>query len=203
MNTQLARRIGFTAWAALALLQIVWHAWLLPPQRMPVAVALAIALIPLALPLLYWRMPLRVLIAAGMVSLFYFCHGVTEAWSVPAERLLAWIEIVLAVVLVLSCARKPRKRAAVAIPSPSGVRDGDCELLGAVRADSNARTQATAGGCLARNEPGNGWRAAPGEGTVLGDTASPDSSGSLHRDDSVPSPQPLSVRERGSNQESS
>ncbi|MGH8234616.1 MAG: DUF2069 domain-containing protein [Rhodanobacteraceae bacterium] len=115
MNARLARRIGFAAWVALALLQIVWHAWLLPPPRMPVAVALAIALIPLALPLLYWRTPQRALIAAGMVSLFYFCHGVAEAWSVPAQRPLAWIEIVLAVALVLSCARKPRRRAA---PNP-------------------------------------------------------------------------------------
>lgn len=112
MNVQVARRIGFAAWAGLALLQIVWHAWLLPPHRMPVAVALVIALVPLALPLLYWRTPQRALIAAAMVGLFYFCHGVAEAWSVPAERSLAWVEIVLAVVLVLSCARKPRRRTA-------------------------------------------------------------------------------------------
>ncbi|HEX5488338.1 MAG TPA: DUF2069 domain-containing protein [Rhodanobacteraceae bacterium] len=111
MNVRLAQRIGFAAWAAQAVLQIVWHAWLLPPRHMPTAVALAIALIPLALPLLYWRTPQRALIAAGMVSLFYFCHGVAEAWAAPAARGLAWIEIILAVVLVLSCARKPRRRA--------------------------------------------------------------------------------------------
>ena len=110
MNIRLMQRIGFAAWGAQATLQIAWHAWLLPPQRMPVAAALVIALLPLALPLLYWRTPPRALIAAGMVSLFYFCHGVAEAWASPAERVLACIEIALALVLIGSLMRKPRKR---------------------------------------------------------------------------------------------
>ena len=108
------QRIGFAAWLAQAVLQIVWHAWLLPPQRMPVAVALLIALLPLALPLAYRRTPARALIAAGMVSLFYFCHGVAEAWSSPPERALASTEIALALLLIGSLIRKPRKRAAPA-----------------------------------------------------------------------------------------
>lgn len=111
MNAGLQRRIGFAAWGALALLQIVWHAWLLPPARMPVAVALAIALLPLAIPLLYWRTPARALLLAGMVCLFYFCHGVAEAYAAPRERVLAWIELLLAVAVILACARMPRRRA--------------------------------------------------------------------------------------------
>lgn len=110
MNPILQRRVGLTAWGALALLQIVWHAWLLPPARMPMGVALVIALVPLAIPLLYWRTPSRALLLTGMISLFYFCHGVTEAWSAPQERVLAWIELLLAVVIVLACARKPKRR---------------------------------------------------------------------------------------------
>jgi uncharacterized membrane protein len=110
MNTRLQQRIGFAAWAALALLQIAWHAWLLPPAHMPIAVALAIALLPLAVPLLYWRSPSRALLLAGMVSLFYFCHGVAEAWAAPREHVPAWIELVLAVVVILACARKPKRR---------------------------------------------------------------------------------------------
>lgn len=112
MNAKIAQRTGFAAWAALALLQVVWHAWWVPPQGTPVAAALLIALVPLALPLAYWRQPQRALLAAGMVSLFYFCHGVAEAWAGTASRPLAWIEIGLAVLLVLSCARKPRRRTA-------------------------------------------------------------------------------------------
>ncbi|HEX7130125.1 MAG TPA: DUF2069 domain-containing protein [Rhodanobacteraceae bacterium] len=110
MNIGLMQRIGFTAWTAQVLLQIVWHAWLLPPERMPVAVALAIALFPLALPLLYWRTPQRALIAAGMISLFYFCHGVAEAWASPPERIAACVEIALALVLIGSLLRKPRRK---------------------------------------------------------------------------------------------
>lgn len=112
MNARLAQRIGIAAWLALALLQVAWHAWLLPPSRMPIAVALLVALLPLALPLAYWRKPQKALIAAGMVALFYFCHGVAETWTVPAERALAGIEIALAVVLVLCSARKPRRKSA-------------------------------------------------------------------------------------------
>jgi uncharacterized membrane protein len=114
MNVQIMQRIGFGAWLAQAILQIVWHAWLLPPQRMPIAVALLIALLPLALPLAYWRAPQRALIAAGMVSLFYFCHGVAEAWASPPERALASTEIALALLLIGSLVRKSRKRAASA-----------------------------------------------------------------------------------------
>ncbi len=110
MKANMQQRIGFVAWGALALLQIVWHAWLLPPARMPVGVALLIGLLPLAIPLLYWRAPARALLLAGMISLFYFCHGVAEAWSAPTERTLALIEVALAVVVILACARLPKKR---------------------------------------------------------------------------------------------
>ncbi|HVX04640.1 MAG TPA: DUF2069 domain-containing protein [Rhodanobacteraceae bacterium] len=110
MNAVLQRRVGFAAWAALALLQVAWHAWLLPPARMPVGAALLIALLPLAIPLLYWRTPPRALLLAGMVCLFYFCHGVAEAYAAPAERVFAGTEIVLAVIVILACARMPKRR---------------------------------------------------------------------------------------------
>lgn len=116
---KLQQRIGFAAWGALALLQIVWHAWLLPPARMPVAVALSIALLPLAIPLLYWRTPSRMLLLAGMIGLFYFCHGVAEAYAAPSERVFAWVELVLAALVILACARKPKRRNASAGKLPS------------------------------------------------------------------------------------
>lgn len=109
---KVAQRIGYAAWGLLALLQLAWHAWLFPPQGTPLAAALALALLPLALPLAYWRTPRRALLLAGMIGLFYFCHGVVEAWAAPRERALAWLEILLVVVLVLAQARKPKKRRA-------------------------------------------------------------------------------------------
>ena len=110
------RRIAFAAWALLAALQVAWHGLLLPPTQIPVAIALGFALIPLALPLLAIRHPQRALFWAGLVSLLYFSHGVMEAWSAPAERLPALIEVVLAVILIGALgtdARRGRKRADV------------------------------------------------------------------------------------------
>jgi uncharacterized membrane protein len=110
MNTSVQRRIGFAAWGALALLQIAWHAWLLPPARMPIAVALVFGLLPLAIPLLYWRTPTRALLLTGMICLFYFCHGVAEFYSAADERVFAGIEIGLALIVILACARMPKRR---------------------------------------------------------------------------------------------
>jgi hypothetical protein len=72
----------------------------------------------LAIPLLYWRTPARALLLAGMICLFYFCHGVAEAYAAPAERVFAMIEIALAVIVILACARMPKPRRDD--PSPPG-----------------------------------------------------------------------------------
>jgi len=93
-------RIGLVAWAALTVLQLVWHAWLFPAQSMPLAFVLAVTVIPLLLPLLALRDVRRALLWVGILSLFYFCHGVSEAWSAPGERWLAWLEIVLTLLLI-------------------------------------------------------------------------------------------------------
>jgi uncharacterized membrane protein len=93
-------RIGLFAWAALVVLQLIWHAWLFPAQLLPAWLVLAITVIPLLLPLLAIRDVRRALLWTGILSLFYFCHGVSEAWSAPAERALAILEIVLTVLLI-------------------------------------------------------------------------------------------------------
>jgi uncharacterized membrane protein len=93
-------RIGLGAWAALGLLQIAWHGWLFPPQTMPIWLALAITVVPLLLPLSALRKVRRALLWTGILSLFYFCHGVAEAWSAPDERAIASLEIVLTLLLI-------------------------------------------------------------------------------------------------------
>lgn len=110
MNAPWQQRGGYAAWALLALLQILWHAVLAPPARGAGAAAAVLALLPLLLPLLYWRVPARALLLAGMLALFYFCHGVAVAWAEPSLRALAVIELLLALALVLANARKPRRR---------------------------------------------------------------------------------------------
>ena len=93
-------RVGLAAWAALTLLQLAWHGWLFPAQSMPAEVALAITVVPLLLPLFAIRDVRRALLWVGILSLFYFCHGISEAWSAPGERWLAWIEILLTLTLI-------------------------------------------------------------------------------------------------------
>lgn len=105
-----ARLAAVVGWAGLALVQLAWHLWLLPPQH-GLGAVLVVALLPLALPLLALRRPQRALIWAGIVALFYFCHGVAEVWSMPAERMPAIAEIIFSVLLIGALGAGVRRRA--------------------------------------------------------------------------------------------
>ena len=106
------QRLGLLTWAALVVLQPIWYGWLFPPQFMPIWLVLAITVIPLLLPLLAIRNAQRALLWVGILSLFYFCHGVAEGWSSPSERWLALVEIALTLLLIgtlgAGVRRKPR-----------------------------------------------------------------------------------------------
>ncbi|MBN8727224.1 MAG: DUF2069 domain-containing protein [Xanthomonadales bacterium] len=98
-----ARRAGLLAWVLLVLLQPAWYLWLAPPAGAPAALALALTLPPLLLPALALRKGLgRALLWAGMLALFYFCHGIVAAWVVPATRVPAVAEALLSAILVMS-----------------------------------------------------------------------------------------------------
>ncbi|EIL98430.1 DUF2069 domain-containing protein [Rhodanobacter denitrificans] len=103
-------RAGLLAWAALTALQFVWHAWLFPPQTLPLWLLLAITVVPLLLPLLAIRDVRRALLWVGILSLFYFCHGVSEAWSAAGGRWLAIAEIVLTVLLIAALGAGVKRR---------------------------------------------------------------------------------------------
>lgn len=94
------QRWGLCAWGGLLLLQLVWHVWLVPAQTVPLWLVLAITVAPLVLPLLAIRRIRRALLWVGILSLFYFCHGVAEAWSSPGERWLALVEVLLTLLLI-------------------------------------------------------------------------------------------------------
>ena len=95
-------RIALLAFLALLLLQPLWHGWLHPPRLFPLALVLSLAILPLLPPLVgLWRKRPSAPFWAGLLSLPYFCHGVAEAWASPAERGLAVLESLLALVVVL------------------------------------------------------------------------------------------------------
>ncbi len=79
-------------------LLLVWLGWLSPPQILPTAVAMFLMLVPLLFPLrgiLYGRP--YTFAWTGFLALFYFTHGVVEAYSTPADRWLALLEILLSI----------------------------------------------------------------------------------------------------------
>jgi uncharacterized membrane protein len=111
----LTSRIGVTAWLALIVLQCTWYAWLFPPQHVPAWVALGITVVPLLLPFLAIRDVRRALLWVGILSLFYFCHGIAESWSSLQERWPALIEVLLTLLLIgalgAGVKRKPKTAA--------------------------------------------------------------------------------------------
>jgi uncharacterized membrane protein len=106
------QRVGLVAWAALFALQIIWHAWLAPPSRLPIACVLVLTALPLLVPLLAIHRVQRALLWTGILALFYFCHGVSEAWSDSAARILALIEIALTLLLIGALGAGVRRRPA-------------------------------------------------------------------------------------------
>ena len=103
-------RIGLAAWAALFVLQLAWYGAIYPPVTMPLWLVGLLTLVPLALPALALRDPRRALLWTGILSLFYFSHGVAEAWSSPRERWLALIEVALTVLLIGTLGAGVRRR---------------------------------------------------------------------------------------------
>lgn len=88
---------------ALLALQFVWHAGVAPPRSGPpwfTALVFALPLLPVVV-LVLLRHP-RAAFWGALAALLYFCHGVTEAWTAPDVRGLAWIEILLSVLVVFA-----------------------------------------------------------------------------------------------------
>ena len=87
--------LGMTALLAL---QLLWHVFLLPPERSSAWLVAALFCLPLlpGLLLLIARKP-SAIFWGGVAALFYFCHGIVEAWTVADSRPLALCEIALAI----------------------------------------------------------------------------------------------------------
>jgi len=86
----------------LFVLLMLWPTLLVPSKQFPVALLLLATVTPLLL-------PMRGLLARhrksctwmGYISLFYFIHGSTEAYSNDEERLYAVLEVIFSLMLFL------------------------------------------------------------------------------------------------------
>ncbi len=99
----LSKRYAILGIFAMLTWQIIWHAWLAPPETIPVALAVSLAIAPIApaalLALL--RRPSAVF-WSGVASLLYFCHAIMELWSTPETRLLALVELGLSLWIIFT-----------------------------------------------------------------------------------------------------
>ena len=96
-----AERIGIASWIALIALQPLWYLLVAPPESGSRWFALVLMLPALLLPMFALTRGIgRVLFWAGVVALFYFCHGVVAAWIAPAARAPALVECALCVMLI-------------------------------------------------------------------------------------------------------
>jgi uncharacterized membrane protein len=98
-----ARRAAAIAMLLLALWIAAWHLQFAPPARMPAIVAAALHLLPLAPALLLLALRRRSAPFWGSIAaLLLFCHGVSDAWAVPARRGLGIVEALLSVALIVA-----------------------------------------------------------------------------------------------------
>ena len=108
---RLARLIALTGYFGLILLILVWNIWLSPPKALALPLVLALALAPLLLALaglLYGRPYTYAWIS--FLSLLYFTHGTVEAYSNPADRLPALLEVGFSVMLYVGAIMFARLR---------------------------------------------------------------------------------------------
>ncbi len=99
-GSPIALRVGMVALLAMIALQLIWHAWLFPSQdHEPSMLVLTVG--PMLLSLWTgWGNPRRGVLVGGIFCLAYFAHGVTSAYSEPASRFLALLEIALTLVII-------------------------------------------------------------------------------------------------------
>lgn len=100
---RLSKRYALLGIFAMATLQVAWHAWLAPPDMLPESVALTLALLPIApaVVLALLRRP-SALFWAGVGTLLYFSHSISELWAAPELWPLALLELGLSLWIIFS-----------------------------------------------------------------------------------------------------
>lgn len=109
MNSMPAPGHGFARGSCLfSLLVLLALQWIWPGRLQPdwatsgVVIASFMSLPLAALALGLWRKWPRARFWSGVAALFYFCHGIAEAWAIPASWLPGMAEALLSVVVVVA-----------------------------------------------------------------------------------------------------
>lgn len=97
----LVRWLTLAGYGLLILLLVMWYGvW--SPSSLPVGLVLFFLLLPLMFPLLGMiRGKIYTHAWMSMLILFYFVHGVGEAWTTPEDRSYAVAEIILSLVVYI------------------------------------------------------------------------------------------------------
>ena len=97
-------------------LALFYAAWFAGDEHLLTGL-LVFALPPFLLAIAAWRGWHRAGFAAGVLALLWFSHGVMLAWSEPAQRLMALVEVALALAIFYAAclpgahARREKQRA--------------------------------------------------------------------------------------------
>ena len=97
MKTRLCHALTLLGYLGIMALLIAWYGWLAPPQVFSAPVVISVLGLPLFLVLrgLLHARP-RAVAWSLFLSLFYFTHGIVEAYSNSQARWLALTEVALA-----------------------------------------------------------------------------------------------------------
>lgn len=89
--------------------QLVWHGLLPPPLGARNLWLAGTACVPLLIPLAgMLRTNYRSMIWAGLLLMLYFTIGIMEAWSNPAQRVPALVQVALAVFYLFAFRQRNR-----------------------------------------------------------------------------------------------
>ena len=98
-TVSLVRWLTLAGYGLLILLLVLWYGvW--SPSTLPVGLVLFFLLLPLMFPLLGMiRGKIYTHAWMTMLILFYFIHGVGEAWTTPEDRIYDIAEIILSLIV--------------------------------------------------------------------------------------------------------
>lgn len=100
-KVSVVRWLTLAGYTLLILLLVMWYGvW--SPSSLPLGLVLFFLLLPLMFPLVGMiRGKIYTHAWMSMLILFYFIHGVGEAWTTPEDRIYAIAEIILSLVVYI------------------------------------------------------------------------------------------------------